>query len=105
MGVSNSLGANSLAILFSLGIPWFVKSMILRGQGEDGYIAIESTGMDYIILSLILAVTCLYTILYIGKFFLRKSVGATIFVFYFIFIILAILMESGMFFDVGLPDC
>lgn len=79
--------------------------MILRGQGEDGYIAIESSGMDYIILSLILAVACLYTVLFLGKFFLKKSVGGTIFVIYFIFIILAILMESGMFFDVGKTEC
>jgi Ca2+/Na+ antiporter len=105
MGVSNSLGANSLAILFSLGIPWFIKSLILKSSGQDGFIEIESGGIDYIILSLIIAVASLYTVLYLKKFYLMKVTGATIFVIYIVFIVVAILMESGIFFDVGLPAC
>lgn len=105
MGVSNSLGANSLAILFSLSIPWFIKCMILRSQGEEGYIDIQSGGMNYIIISIIFAVIALYVILTISKFTLMKKTGAATMLAYVFFVVIAILMESGVFFEVNLENC
>lgn len=105
MGVSNSLGANSLAILFSLAVPWFIKSMILRSQGEEGFIEIESGGMNYIIISIIFAVMGLYIILTVSKFTLMKKTGAAAILTYLVFVVFAILMESGVFFEVNLEKC
>uniref|UniRef100_A0A182T3A4 Sodium/calcium exchanger membrane region domain-containing protein n=1 Tax=Anopheles maculatus TaxID=74869 RepID=A0A182T3A4_9DIPT len=52
MGVSNSLGANTLAILFSLGLPWFIRTMIDGGPSTGAYIAIQSYGIQYSVLAL-----------------------------------------------------
>uniref|UniRef100_T1GWN9 Sodium/calcium exchanger membrane region domain-containing protein n=2 Tax=Megaselia scalaris TaxID=36166 RepID=T1GWN9_MEGSC len=35
IGVSNSLGANSLAILLSLGLPWFIKNCITFNSEDN----------------------------------------------------------------------
>lgn len=101
VGVSNALGANSLNILFSLGFPWFLKTMI-DGAGFTGaYIHIFSFGIAFVITSLLLAILCLYIVLAIAKFTLRKRVGIALFSIYGIFVTFAILMELDIFADSG----
>ncbi|KAG5679260.1 hypothetical protein PVAND_008840 [Polypedilum vanderplanki] len=105
MGVSNALGANSLAILFSLGIPWFITTM-MNGAGWTGaHIHIYSYGMEYTIMVLILAVIVLYSILAFHGYKLRKIAGLYLFIAYFVFATFAVLMEFNVFL-VGAPvDC
>lgn len=101
VGVSNALGANSLNILFSLGFPWFLRTMI-DGAGTTGaYIHIFSYGIAFVITSLLLAIICLYIVLSIAKFTLRKTVGIALFIVYGIFVTFAILMELDIFVDSG----
>ncbi|XP_073954445.1 sodium/potassium/calcium exchanger 5-like isoform X2 [Choristoneura fumiferana] len=99
IGVSNALGANSLAILFALGLPWLIKTLTLLGQGEEAVVYINSNGIDFVIGSLLVAVSCLWIVLFIGKFTLRKSVGAVLAVLYITFITFAILVELGIILD------
>lgn len=100
VGVSNALGANSLAILFALGTPWLIRTLTLLGQGaENTVVDIDSRGFGFIATSLLLAVTLLWLVLYIGKFKLRKSVGGVLITLYFIFITFGILVELGIIFD------
>ncbi|KOB75506.1 Uncharacterized protein OBRU01_07618 [Operophtera brumata] len=100
IGVSNALGANSLAILFALGIPWLIKCLVNLGQGlEEPAILINSTGIDFVVGSLLVAVSCLWLVLLIAKFTLRKSVGFVLSVLYAIFITFAILVETGVILD------
>ncbi|KAI4465893.1 sodium/potassium/calcium exchanger [Holotrichia oblita] len=40
MGVSNALGANTMNILLSLGMPWFIKTLMM-GAKDDSYIQIN----------------------------------------------------------------
>lgn len=102
MGVSNALGANSLAILFSLGIPWFITTL-MNGAGWTGaHIHIYSYGMEYTIMVLILAVIVLYSILAFHGYKLRKRTGLYLFIAYFMFATFAILMEFNVFL-VGAP--
>ncbi|CAG9781985.1 unnamed protein product [Diatraea saccharalis] len=97
IGVSNALGANSLAILFALGVPWLIKTLTLVAQGaEQQAVLINSAGIDFVVGSLLVAVACLWLTLFIGKFKLRKSVGAVLVVLYVIFITFAILVEMGV---------
>jgi sodium/potassium/calcium exchanger 4 len=105
MGVSNALGANSLAILFSLGIPWFITTM-MGGAGWTGaHIHIYSYGMEYTIMVLILAVIVLYSIIAFLGYKLRKTAGLFLIVAYLVFAAFAILMEFNVFL-VGAPaDC
>ncbi|KAJ2954288.1 hypothetical protein O0L34_g2537 [Tuta absoluta] len=97
IGVSNALGANSLAILFALGLPWLIRTLVLVGQGaEDTAVLINSAGIDFVVGSLLIAVSCLWITLFIGKFTLRKSIGFFLFALYLIFIVFAILVETGI---------
>ncbi|XP_077302075.1 sodium/potassium/calcium exchanger 5-like [Arctopsyche grandis] len=105
MGISNAIGANSLAILFSLSVPWFIKSIIQKSHGEDPFIEIESGGMNYIIISIVFAVIAMYIVLTVSKFQLRVATGIATGLIYLIFVTFAILMEAGVFFQVVLPPC
>lgn len=105
MGVSNALGANSLAILFALGVPWLIRTLTLLARGEDAVVYINSSGIDFVVGSLIVAVSCLWITLYIGKFTLRKTVGCVLAVFYAIFITFAILVEMGIILDRTVAFC
>lgn len=100
IGVSNALGANSLAILFALGVPWLIRTLTLVVQGaEDTAVYINSAGIDFVVGSLLVAVSCLWLVLCIAKFKLRKSVGGVLFILYLIFITFAILVEMGIILD------
>lgn len=101
MGVSNSLGANSLAILVSLGLPWFVRSMFDGGSYTDAFININSVGIEFTILSLILTVAALYLIVSIAGYRLKKSIGFYLFFTYLIFVTFAILVEMDVLFPSG----
>ncbi|XP_045542125.1 sodium/potassium/calcium exchanger 3-like [Papilio machaon] len=106
MGVSNALGANSLAILFALGLPWLIKTLTLVGQGaENTAVYINSAGIGFIVGSLLVAVAALYVTLFLGKFQLRKKLGAVLIVLYAIFITFAILVEMGVIVDKGIDFC
>lgn len=97
IGVSNALGANSLAILFALGLPWLIRTLTLVTQGaENPVVLINSAGIDFVVGSLLVAVTCLWITLFIGKFELKKSIGFVLMILYVIFITFAILVEIGV---------
>lgn len=96
MGVSNSLGANTMNILFSLGMPWFFKTMLM-GANENAKIYIESGSIVYTIMSLILVAIMLYATLYFNKFKLRKMTGYILVTVYIICIVLACLSEMVFF--------
>lgn len=98
MGVSNSLGANSMNILFSLGLPWFLKT-ITKGADENPKIDINSGSIEYTISALIPMTLILFMTLYLNKFKLCKKVGCTLLLVYFIFIALGILAEMVFFRD------
>uniref|UniRef100_A0A182Q635 Sodium/calcium exchanger membrane region domain-containing protein n=1 Tax=Anopheles farauti TaxID=69004 RepID=A0A182Q635_9DIPT len=100
MGVSNAMGANSLAIVFSLGLPWFIRTLADGGSGENAYLVIASYGMQYSIIMLLGAVAWLYVVIYIAVYKLRKSVGAILFIGYGIIVAFMILNEL----DVIIPS-
>ena len=101
MGVSNALGANSLAILFSLGLPWFIRNMVDGAGSTNSNINIYSFGVEFTILSLILAVGMLYLVLSLAGYKLRKIVGGILFCVYTIFVTMAILAELDVFWYVN----
>ncbi|XP_055601051.1 sodium/potassium/calcium exchanger 4-like [Uranotaenia lowii] len=98
MGVSNSLGANTLAILFSLGFPWFIRLMMEGGASTGAYIEINSYGMQYSVMALFAAIALLYLVLYIAKFNLRKLVGLALAIGYLIIVTFMILVELDLIF-------
>lgn len=97
--MSNALGANSLAILFALGLPWLIKTLMLLAEGSDTAVKINSAGIDFVVGSLLVAASLLWITLFIGKFKLRKSLGVVLMLLYLIFITFAILVEMGIILD------
>lgn len=99
MGVSNALGANCLAVLFSLGFPWFISTM-KNGAGWTGaYIRIYSYGIEYTIIAIIFAVLTLYLIIAAAGYKLRKLVGVFLGLAYLFFACFAILVELEIIFE------
>jgi solute carrier family 24 (sodium/potassium/calcium exchanger), member 4 len=101
LGVSNSLGANSLAIMFSLGLPWFLRISLDGGPVSGSRFMIESYGIEFIVLALILAVLIMYAVITIGKYLLRTTIGVILALIYVCFVIFAIMVEMDVFFSSG----
>jgi Ca2+/Na+ antiporter len=99
MGVSNALGANCLAVLFSLGLPWFISTM-KNGAGWTGaYIRIYSYGIEYTMIAIIFAVLSLYLIIAAAGYKLQKLVGVFLGLAYLFFASFAILVELEILFE------
>lgn len=98
IGVSNSLGANSLAILMSLGIPWLIKNILNRNMPGKESILLNSSSTEYNILILLIAVITLYVVLTLAKYRLKRSVGLSLISAYTVFITLGVLLEMNVFF-------
>lgn len=92
MGVSNALGANTMNILLSLGMPWFFKTITI-GINHYAYIQIDSGSIEYTILALIAVALCLYVTLALNKFALSRISGSILLSMYIVCLILAILSE------------
>lgn len=98
VGVSNSLGANSLNILMSLGIPWMIRNILNRGIPGKDSMKITSEGIGYLIALLLISVVSLYVILTISRYRLKKTVGMTLMMVYLVIITLGICIEMNLFF-------
>ncbi|XP_038112722.1 sodium/potassium/calcium exchanger 3 [Culex quinquefasciatus] len=101
MGVSNALGANSLSILFSLGLPWFIRTMADGASSNNSYVIIASYGMQYSIVALLFAIASLYIAVYVAKFKLRKRLGLVLFACYGVLVTFMLLNELDIFFSSG----
>lgn len=103
MGVSNALGANSLAVLFSLGLPWFIRTMATGAtDGFSGaYVKITSYGIEFTIMGLLLAVASLYATIAAAGYRLRKTVGCFLVFFYLMFATVAVLVELDIIFNLS----
>jgi sodium/potassium/calcium exchanger 4 len=99
MGVSNALGANCLAILFSLGLPWFIRTMVDGAGWNDAHIRIYSYGVEFTLIAIIFAVVLLYIVVTAAGYKLRKTVGAILFLGYLGFATFAILVEIDVLFE------
>ncbi|KDR16220.1 hypothetical protein L798_09637, partial [Zootermopsis nevadensis] len=108
MGISSSVGANTLNILLCLAMPWFIKCIVQIAQTGDastGYVEIMSEGVTYNCFSLLGCVLLLYAVIAMFKFQLGKWLGFTCVIMYFIFISFSVLIEMNVFFFVNKPLC
>lgn len=105
MAVSNSIGSNTFDILLCLGLPWLVKSLMTGYDGGDWLVPVQSEGLAYTTISLLLSLILLYAILAASKFILSRTLGVTCLVIYAVFLTIAILFELNVFYVVTLPTC
>ncbi|XP_046422704.1 sodium/potassium/calcium exchanger 4-like [Neodiprion fabricii] len=100
MGLSNSIGANTLDILLCLGLPWLIKTTVLGTNIE-----IISATLNYSFLTLMVTVVLLYGVIAASGYRLNKKVGVGCAVMYIAFLVYAVLLESNVFFFVNWPMC
>lgn len=107
MAVSNSIGSNTFDVLMCLGIPWLIRGVMLHQypDGDEDYIQINSTGLEYSTIMLFTSLAVLYAILFMNKFQLDRKVGFLSLILYIGFLIMASLFELNVFFTVNLPTC
>lgn len=104
VGVSNSLGSNSMAILFSLGVPWFLRTAVDGAWTKDtSPINIYSPGISYTILGIIFAILSLFLILSAYRYRLKKMGGVVLLFAYGVFLTLTLLLELNILFQ--FEDC
>lgn len=85
-----------MAILFSLGMPWFFKNMV-DGANSDNPIKIQSGSIEYTIMALIFVACALYTTLALNKFRLSKLTGGILIVIFISVVALAVVSEMVFF--------
>jgi Ca2+/Na+ antiporter len=85
-----------LAILFSLGVPWFLETILNGAWTTDSKIRVFTNGTQYTIIALILAVAILYISVSFAGYQLRRELGFVLIVAYSIFATFGILVESGV---------
>lgn len=95
------MGANSLAILMALGVPWFVRTMVDGAGANDASVIIYSYGIEFTIITLLLAVALLVVVLSCTKYRLKRVVGVCLFAIYAVLITFAILVEMDILFPSG----
>lgn len=98
VGVSNSLGANSLAILMSLGIPWLIRNILHRNVPGKEFVQINSYHIEYTILLLLLSVIALYVVLTLSRYRLKRTVGLALIAVYSVIITFGVCLELNLFF-------
>lgn len=104
MSISNSIGSNTFDILVCLGLPWLIRASMISSDPVN-YIKINSGGLEYSTMTLLLSLVLLYAILACNRFYLDKKVGFISLILYCCFLVFASMFEMNVFFTVNLPTC
>ncbi|GFT19340.1 hypothetical protein NPIL_593991 [Nephila pilipes] len=102
MAVSNAVGSNVFDILLCLGLPWFLQTVVVSPGSK---ITVRSRGLTYSTITLLLTVVFLLVATHLNKWKLDKKYGSILLVWYGIFMVVAVLYESSIFGNGGLPMC
>lgn len=85
----------------ALGLPWFVSTMVKGASYTGAYVEIISTGIEFTIISLLLAVALLFIVFTFTRYRLKKIVGVFLLSIYAVLITFAILVEMDILFPSG----
>ncbi|XP_006821873.1 sodium/potassium/calcium exchanger 5-like [Saccoglossus kowalevskii] len=102
MAVSNSIGSNIFDILLCLGLPWFIKTVVIA-TGSDIYI--HGAGLTYTALMLLVTVSILLISIALNKWRLDKKLGYIFLLIYAVFMSFAVMYELNVFGMFSLPSC
>lgn len=102
MAVSNAVGSNVFDILICLGLPWFIKTAIIR---PGTTVKVISKGLTYSTLSLLSTVIFLVVATHMNGWKLDKKYGIILMVWYLIFITFASMYELNVFGYLNPPEC
>jgi len=104
MGISNSIGSNTFDILICLGLPWLIRGALIA-QNEVNYVQINSGGLEWSTILLMVSLFLLYTLLACNGFMLDRKVGFVALSMYAAFLVISSLFELNVFYQVNLPTC
>jgi len=107
MAVSSSIGSNIFDVLLGLPLPWFIYTAILRPAGVitgPQWVIINSEALAVMILSLFVMVALVVTTIHLSGWILSVRLGIMMMVLYFLFLVLALLLEYGVVFGPCKPN-
>lgn len=88
-----------MAIMFSLGLPWLIRTAVDGAWNDpNSAINIYSHGINYIIGSILFAILSLFVILSLYRYRLKKTVGMVLLLAYGVFLTLSLLLELNVIF-------
>lgn len=95
MSICNTLGANTLDILLSLGMPWFVKTVIISGLigGKPGIVRTSSMGLEFNCVGLAGSVIYLNAVAFLNSYKMNRLFGFFCLLGYFTVITVFILAD------------
>ncbi|XP_063907656.1 probable sodium/potassium/calcium exchanger CG1090 isoform X2 [Zophobas morio] len=102
MAVSNAVGSNVFDILICLGLPWFIKTAIIKPGSE---VKVISKGLTYSTLSLFSTVVFLVAATHFNGWKLDKKYGVILMAWYLTFITVASMYELNVFGYLNPPEC
>ncbi|XP_043226733.1 probable sodium/potassium/calcium exchanger CG1090 isoform X2 [Amphibalanus amphitrite] len=102
MAVSNALGSNVFDILFCMGVPWLISTLLVY---PGSYVKVDSGGMLYSTVFLFSTVIFLLVATYLSRWTLSKPYGISLLVWYALFLSVACLYEMNFFGQMTLPMC
>ncbi|XP_028131192.1 probable sodium/potassium/calcium exchanger CG1090 [Diabrotica virgifera virgifera] len=102
MAVSNAVGSNVFDILICLGLPWFIKTAIIR---PGSTVRVLSKGLTYSTLSLLSTVVFLVVATHMNGWKLDRRFGIMLMVWYLVFITFASMYELNVFGYMNPPEC
>ncbi|KAL0278850.1 UNVERIFIED_CONTAM: hypothetical protein PYX00_000539 [Menopon gallinae] len=94
IGLSNSMGCNSLDVTLCMALPWFVRCLIPQGETGISHVLIKSPGIRFNCSLLVISVVVLFAMLCCRRFKLNRISGAVSLVIYIAVLSIAIAMET-----------
>ncbi|XP_022240478.1 sodium/potassium/calcium exchanger 3-like [Limulus polyphemus] len=102
MAMCNLIGSNIFNVLFCLGAPWLIRTLI---PPNKGFLIINSSGLMYTTVTLLATIVALFIFLYIFKWNLNYRIGFSCMVIYGGFLVLACMYELNFFGEFNPPQC
>jgi len=102
MALTNAIASNIIDILICLGLPWFLKTVIIS---PGSVIPTTNKGLEYSTISLLVTVIFFLLVTHAFEWRLNMIYGVVMMVWYIFFMILASLYEFNVFGQFTLPTC
>lgn len=103
MAICNSIGSNIFDILFCLGLPWLLKTLVIVVTNGVGFatlastaISIQSTALPLTSLTLLLTIIAMLVIFRLTEWRLSLRMGIMCFVVYILFVVVSTSLEFNV---------
>lgn len=102
MAICNLIGSNIFDILFCLGLPWAIKTIVFSPTAS---LVINSSALTYTTTTLLSTVVLLFITFSVAGWKLNWKVGCMCLVLYVGFLFIACMFELNMFGEMNPPAC